>query len=141
MKASVWILAIGAVALGLGSGAWIAYRDGMLANAREPMGFPRELPEVAVAPTTSPQGRIAATIAMTPYGYQPQSVSIERGEVVAFVNAATATQWPAGERAGDARAPGIVEPGRAWYAAMDEEGSYEVRDRVYPNAAAIIEVR
>lgn len=134
-----------AVAAGLALGAGYGVHAGMLASARQPIGTPRELPEVAVAPRTRPSARIGAVIEMTPYGYQPRIARVQVGEAVAFHNPGMAAQRPMNDPHpghggySGLNAPGIVEPGGTWYAVLDDAGSFGVRDEVYPNATATVE--
>ncbi len=140
-----WLLGFAAVAFGIAIGAYLALSQGMIVSARSRLGPPRELPRVAAAPENRPAAPVGAVVRMTPYGYLPQTAEVRAGEAVEFVNAATATQRPMSDPPGNGYAPldapGVVDPGRSWFAVIERPGTYRYRDRVYPNVAGLVIVR
>jgi plastocyanin len=141
-----WLLGLAAVAFGIALGAYLALSQGMIVSARSRLAPPRELPQVRVAPGDRPAVAIGAIVRMTPYGYLPQTAEVRAGEAVEFVNAATAAQRPMsdphpGHGYDPLDAPGVVDPGRSWFAVMERPGAYRYHDEIYPNVTGVVIVR
>lgn len=141
-----WLLGLAAIVIGLSVGAYVALSNGMVVSARSRLASPRELPQVRVASQERPDAPVGAVVRMTPYGYLPQSIEVRVGEAIEFQNAATATQRPMSDPHPEHAyapldAPGVVEPGKSWYAVMERPGTYSYHDEVYPNVSGVIVVR
>lgn len=140
-------LAIVAVLLGVYLGGYHAIGSGMLVSTRVPLAKPKDVPSVRVATYGVPGVRVGAVVRMSPYAFVPREVTVRRGEAVEFRNVATAMQRPMSDphpgHGGNAAldADGFVEPGRSWYAVMDEAGTFPVHDEVYPSVRGTVTVR
>lgn len=140
MRFAAWPYALLAVLFGLYLGGYYAISHGMLISTRVPLAGPKNVPSVPVASGAVPSVPVGAIVQLTPYGYQPAVVEVDRGEAIEFRNAGEAHQWPVAEAPGQS-AEGVVEPGRSWYAVIGDPGTYGYRDRVYPNATGTVVVR
>lgn len=141
-------VAIAAVVLaGLWLGASYAWNQGRYITLRQPDGAQGRTPGAQQYATERvPREQVAATIAMTPEAYIPDTVTIPAGTAVAFRNDGVSSQWPVSDLHPDhtleprLNADGVVRPGGTWYATLTRPGTYWVHDEVYPNLRAAIVV-
>jgi plastocyanin len=133
----VWIGAALVVAAGLSAGAYVAVRCGTYITLRDSGTSSVEGP---LAGSGDARSVVGGVVRMTPQGYVPGTVQVERGEAVRFENAGSGDQWPQSDVL-KVSAPGIVPAGQSWVVAFSEAGTYRYVDRVYPNLQFQVEVR
>ncbi len=147
IRSAFWVVACAVIVCGLYFGGQYAWSRGMYITTRQPMAPIGNLSMEPRASIDAPEVKVGGTVKMTPQGYTPQTITIDRGQAVEFKNVGDGGQWPSsdphpGHDANPAlNANGFVVPEASWYATLNEAGTFHYHDEVYPNIQGTVVVR